>query len=84
MYGYNQDNLDKVPGRTAPGGVTINGFLSHNLEKQLATGGSARSDDRSAGHMQLRMRQVACLTLVGGRRYAPARIASRFLCLFLP
>ena len=41
LYIYSNDraNIDKLLERTSSGGVTINGFFSHYLEKQLPFGG---------------------------------------------
>src|SRR5688572_15059717 len=39
IYSNDQRNIDKVLERTSSGGVTINGFFSHYLEKQLPFGG---------------------------------------------
>ena len=39
IYSNDRGNIDKVLERTSSGGVTINGFFSHYLEKQLPFGG---------------------------------------------
>jgi aldehyde dehydrogenase (NAD+) len=39
IYSNDQKNIDRVLERTSSGGVTINGFFSHYLEKKLPFGG---------------------------------------------
>src|SRR5262245_5806830 len=39
IYSNDRKNIEKVLERTSSGGVTINGFFSHYLEKQLPFGG---------------------------------------------
>ncbi len=43
IYSNDQNTIDKVLSRTSSGGVTINGFFSHYLEKQLPFGGVNQS-----------------------------------------
>jgi len=43
IYSNDQGTIDKVLSRTSSGGVTINGFFSHYLEKQLPFGGVNQS-----------------------------------------
>ncbi len=43
IYSNDQRTIDKVLSRTSSGGVTINGFFSHYLEKQLPFGGVNQS-----------------------------------------
>jgi aldehyde dehydrogenase (NAD+) len=43
IYSNDQKTIDKVLSRTSSGGVTINGFFSHYLEKQLPFGGVNQS-----------------------------------------
>lgn len=43
IYSNDRDNIDKLLSRTSSGGVTINGFFSHYLEKQLPFGGVNQS-----------------------------------------
>ena len=43
IYSNDRNNIDKLLERTSSGGVTINGFFSHYLEKQLPFGGVNQS-----------------------------------------
>jgi aldehyde dehydrogenase (NAD+) len=43
IYSNDRKNIDKLLERTSSGGVTINGFFSHYLEKQLPFGGVNQS-----------------------------------------
>jgi aldehyde dehydrogenase (NAD+) len=43
IYSNDRSNIEKVLERTSSGGVTINGFFSHYLEKQLPFGGVNQS-----------------------------------------
>jgi aldehyde dehydrogenase (NAD+) len=43
IYSNDRNNIDRLLARTSSGGVTINGFFSHYLEKQLPFGGVNQS-----------------------------------------